>query len=291
MKSSEVALTDRVAIVTGGGGGIGRAIALAFASAGADIVIADIVPERCEETAARVREFGRKALPIPTDVMDTDQIRFMVGRADEQFGRIDLLVNNAGGVGGRPFLEQTERSWRRHIDLNLVSMLAATAAAVPAMIRGGRGGGIVNVTSIEASRAAPNYAVYAACKAGMNNFTRTMALELSDHGIRVNAIAPDLTVTPGIRGNIKGPVDRSKWIEPSPEQKDLFARRIPLGREGIDEECAKAALFLASPMSSYITGVILPVDGGTWASAGWIRNREGKWTLMDTPGGPLGSNH
>ena len=291
MNSNACDLTDQVAIVTGGGGGIGRAIALAFASAGADVVIADIIPERCEETAERVREFGRKALPIPTDVMQTDQIRVMVDRAAAQFGHIDILVNNAGGVGGRPFLEQSERSWRRHIDLNLVSMLAATSAAVPVMIRGGRGGGIVNVTSIEASRAAPNYAVYAACKAGMNNFTRTMALELSGHGIRVNAIAPDLTVTPGIRGNPTGPVDRSKWIEPSPEQKDSFARRIPLGREGIDEECGKAALFLVSPMSSYITGVILPVDGGTWASGGWIRNREGKWALMDTPAGPLGGNH
>jgi NAD(P)-dependent dehydrogenase (short-subunit alcohol dehydrogenase family) len=291
LESDRCVLKDQVAIVTGGGGGIGRAIALALASAGADIVIADIIPERCAETAERVREFGRTALPLQTDVMDTDQIRFMVDRAAEQLGRIDILVNNAGGVGGRPFLEQTERSWRRHIDLNLVSMLAATSAAVPLMIRGGRGGGIVNVTSIEGSRAAPNYAVYAACKAGMNNFTRTMALELSDHGIRVNAIAPDLTVTPGIRGNIKGPVDPSKWVEPSPEQKDTFARRIPLRREGIDEECGKAALFLASPMSSYITGVILPVDGGTWAAAGWIRNREGKWALMDTPAPPLGGNH
>jgi NAD(P)-dependent dehydrogenase (short-subunit alcohol dehydrogenase family) len=280
-----------VAIVTGGGGGIGRAIALAFASAGADVVIADVIPERCDETAERVREFGRRALPVPTDVMDTEQIRFMVGRAAEHFGRIDLLVNNAGGVGGRPFLDQSERSWRRHIDLNLVSMLAATSAAVPVMIRGGRGGIVINVTSIEASRAAPNYAVYAACKAGMNNFTRTMAVELSDYRIRVNAIAPDLTVTPGIRGNVKGPVDRSKWTEPSQEQKDSFARRIPLGREGIDEECGKAALFLASPISSYITGVILPVDGGTWASGGWIRNREGKWALMDTPGAPLGNNN
>jgi NAD(P)-dependent dehydrogenase (short-subunit alcohol dehydrogenase family) len=280
-----------VAIITGGGGGIGRAIALAFASAGADIVIGDVIPERCDETAERVREFGRKALPVPTDVMDTEQIRFMVGRATEHFGRIDLLVNNAGGVGGRPFLEQSERSWRRHIDLNLVSMLAATSAAVPVMIRGGQGGSVINVTSIEASRAAPNYAVYAACKAGMNNFTRTMAVELSDHGIRVNAIAPDLTVTPGIRGNIKGPVDPSKWIEPSQEQKDAFARRIPLGREGIDEECGKAALFLASPLSSYVTGAILPVDGGTWASGGWIRDREGKWVLMDTSAGLLGSNN
>lgn len=283
MQQADCLLTDQLAIVTGGGGGIGRAIALAFASAGADIVIADIIPERCEEVATRVAELGRKALACPTDVMETDQIRAMVAKADERFGRIDILVNNAGGVSGRPFLEQSERSWRRHIDLNLVSMLAATSTAVPVMIRGGRGGAVINVSSIEGSRAAPNYAVYAACKAGMNNYTRTMALELADHGIRVNVIAPDVTVTPGLRGNLKGPVDPSIWIEPTPAQMDSFARRVPLGRQGIDEECGKAALFLASAMSSYVTGVILPVDGGTWASSGWFRDRTGKWVLMDIP--------
>ncbi|MFT4046403.1 MAG: SDR family oxidoreductase [Solimonas sp.] len=272
-------LNDQVALVTGGGGGIGRAIALALAAVGADVAIADIVPERCEETAARVRELGRRALPVPTDVMDTAQVAALVARADERFGRIDILVNNAGGVGGRPFLEQSERSWRRHIDLNLVSVLAATSAAVPVMIRGGRGGTIINVTSIEASRAAPNFAVYAACKAGLNNLTRTLALEFADHGIRVNAIAPDVTVTPGLRGNRTGPVDPSKWIEPASAQRAAIARRIPLGREGIDHECGDAAVFLASSMSSYVTGTILPVDGGAWASSGWLRNSAGKWTL------------
>ncbi len=278
----DISLDGQVAIVTGGGAGIGRAIALTLAQAGADVVIADIVPERCDEVAERVRELGRRALPLPTDVTDSEQVQRMVTGADEAFGRIDILINNAGGVGGKPFLEQSERSWRRHIDLNLVSMLAATSAAVPVMIRGGRGGAIVNVTSIEASRAAPNYAVYAACKAGMNSFTRTMALELSAHGIRINAIAPDMTITPGIRGNISGPVDPSTWIELPPQVADATRRRIPLGREGVDVECGQAALFLVSPMSSYITGTILPVDGGCWASSGWTRRRsDGRWSLTD----------
>jgi NAD(P)-dependent dehydrogenase (short-subunit alcohol dehydrogenase family) len=272
-------LTDQVAVVTGGGGGIGRAIALAYASVGAHVVIADIVPERCEETAERVGEIGRTALAVPTDVTDTAQVAAMIDQAHERFGRLDILVNNAGGVSPKPFLEQSERAWRRVIDLNLVSMLAATSAAVPHMIRGGRGGAIVNVASIEASRAAPNYAVYAACKAGMLNFTRTMALELGDHGIRVNAIAPDYTVTPGTRGNIKGPVDPAQWLTPTPEQDAATARRIPLGRSGIDVECGHAAVFLASRMSEYITGIVLPVDGGSWASSGWLRNKAGKWTL------------
>ncbi len=284
MQPTDCQLTDQVAIVTGGGGGIGRAIALTLAQAGADIVIADIVPERCEEVVERVKELGRSALGVPTDVAQTDQVRAMVERADQHFGRLDVLVNNAGGVGRRSFLEQSEKSWRRHIDLNLISMLAATSAGVPVMIRGGRGGAIINVSSIEGSRAAPYYAVYAACKAGMNNFTRTMALELADHGIRVNAIAPDFTLTPGVQGNVTGPVDPSKWIQSSPEVQDANNRRIPLRRPGLDVECGRAALFLASAMGSYVTGVILPVDGGTWASSGWTRHHAtGQWSLTDAP--------
>ena len=280
MKPADILLTDQVAIITGGGGGIGRAIALAYAAVGADIVIGDIVPERCEETAARVREFGRRALAVATDVTDTNQIRALIDGAAQHFGRIDILVNNAGGVSGRPFLEQSERSWRRHVDLNLISMFAATSAAVPVMIRGKRGGSIVNVSSIEASRAAPNFAVYAACKAGMLNFTRTMALELADHAIRVNAIAPDYTVTPGTRGNISGPVDPATWKEPTPQLAAATARRIPAGRPGIDDECGRVAVFLSSNMSSYVTGAVIPVDGGSWASSGWLRNKSGKWTLV-----------
>jgi NAD(P)-dependent dehydrogenase (short-subunit alcohol dehydrogenase family) len=274
-------LAGQAAFVTGGGGGIGRAIALALAGAGADVTIADIAPERCEEAAARVRELGRRALPAPTDVTNTDQIRAAIANAHGAFGRLDILVNNAGGVSGRPFAEQSERSWRKHVDFNLISLFAATSAAIPLMIAGKRGGAIINVTSIEGSRAAPNYAVYAACKAGMNNFTRTMAVELSDHRIRVNAIAPDITTTPGLRGNVMGPVDPSTWRQPSAAQADAIARRIPLGREGFAEECGAAALFLASPMSSYITGVILPVDGGAWAAGGWMRDRNGKWVLVE----------
>ena len=274
-------LTDQVAFITGGGGGIGRSIALAFAAAGADIVVADIVPERCEEVAERVCEVGRSALPVPTDASNPERIRAAVDQVKARFGRLDILVNNAGGVSRRAFLDQSEKSWHRVIDLNLISMLAATSSAVPAMIEGGRGGAIINVSSIEASRAAPGYAVYAACKAGMNNFTRTMALELAEHGIRVNAIAPDFTVTPATRGNVDGPVDPTKWLPVSPEMEDAHRRRIPVGRPGIDAECAQAALFLASAMGSYVNGVILPVDGGTWASSGWVRDRTGKWVLVE----------
>lgn len=274
-------LDGQVAFVTGGGGGIGRAIALGLAEAGAAVAVFDIIPERCAETAERIAELGSSALALPGDAMDSEALRSAIAATDARFGRLDILVNNAGGVSGRPFLEQSERSWRRHIDINLVSMLAATHAAVPIMVREGRGGAVLNVASIEAERAAPNFAVYAACKAGMVSFTKSMAVELSGHGIRVNCIAPDHTVTPGNHGNRTGPVDPSAWHQPSPEAADAMNRLIPLGREGIDTECGDAAVFLCSSLASYITGALLPVDGGTWAAGGWVRGRNGKWTLNE----------
>lgn len=272
-------LTDEVAIVTGGGAGIGRGIAVELARHGADVVVADIDPERAERTAAQVAELGRQALVVATDVMDTDQVREAVRGADERFGRVDILVNNAGGVSGRRFLDQSERSWRRHIDINLVSMLAATAAAVPIMLRGGRGGSIVNVSSIEGSRAAPMFAVYAACKAGMNSFTRTMALELAEHGIRVNAIAPDFTQTPGNSGMRTGPVPDQLPPFP-PAAAERIASYVPLGRAGVADECGRVAVFLCSAMASYVTGTVIPVDGGTWASSGWLKAKAGGWSLF-----------
>ena len=279
MDASSFRLDGQVAFVTGGGGGIGRAIALCLADMGADVAVFDIVPERCIEVVAQIEARGRKGLGIPGDVMSTDQLREAVDKAAAAFGRLDILVNNAGGVARRNFVDLAEKNWRRHIDLNLVSVLAATSAALPHMIGGGRGGSIINVTSIEGSRAAPGYAVYAACKAGVNNLTRTLALELGDHGIRVNTIAPDYTVTPGLRGNFTGPVDESKWFQPTAAQEDSINRRTPLGRPGIDMECGSAATFLASAAASYITGTVLPVDGGTWASSGWARSSKGDWIL------------
>lgn len=274
-------LDGQTAFVTGGGGGIGRGVALRLAEAGANVAILDIFPERAEEASERVRGCGVKALALPADVMDTDALRAAIDATDAAFGRIDILINNAGGVSGRPFLQQSERSWRKHVDINLISMLAATHAAAPIMIRGGKGGSIVNVASIEASRAAPNFAVYAACKAGMLSFTKSMALELSEHKIRVNCIAPDHTVTPGNQGNRAGPVDPATWKQHSTEEADAMNRLIPLLREGIDLECGDAAVFLSSEMASYITGVLLPIDGGTHAASGWVRGRNGKWTLNE----------
>lgn len=279
--TDRIRLDGQAAFVTGGGGGIGRAIAIRLAEAGADVAIYDIFPERAEEAAARVCEAGTRALAIQGDVMDSDALRTAIDRTAAEFGRLDILANNAGGVSARPFLDQSERSMRKHIDINLMSMLVATQTAAKHMVASGRGGSIVNVASIEASRAAPNFAVYAACKAGMLSFTKSMAVELSEHSIRVNCIAPDHTVTPGNQGNRAGPVDPATWKKHSADAVDAMNRLIPLGREGVDMECGDAAVFLSSAMASYITGVLLPVDGGTWGSSGWVRGRDGKWTLNE----------
>jgi NAD(P)-dependent dehydrogenase (short-subunit alcohol dehydrogenase family) len=274
----DILLTDQVAVVTGGGGGIGKGIALGLAKFGADVVVIDNEPSRAEHTAALITGMGRRSLALPVNVMDSSALQVAIENAASALGRLDILVNNAGGVRAGAFLGQNERSWRRHIDINLMSMLTATHTAAPVMIAGGRGGSIVNVSSIEGSRAAPDYAVYSACKAGMENFTRTMSLELAPHHIRVNAIAPDHTVTAGTRGNRTGPVDASQWVELSTAEQAARDDMIPMGREGLVDECASVVVFLCSTMASYVTGVTMPVDGGTKASSGWLRTPDGSWT-------------
>jgi NAD(P)-dependent dehydrogenase (short-subunit alcohol dehydrogenase family) len=277
---SDILLTDQVAVVTGGGGGIGQGIALGLAKFGADVAVLDVEPERCRATEAAIGRLGRRGLGIPCDVIDSEQIRAAIAQVHERFGRIDILINNAGGVRGGPFLTQPERSIRRHVEINMISMFIATQEVAQHMLDAGRGGSIVNVSSIEGSRAAPMFAVYAACKAGMLNFTRTMALELAEHDIRVNCIAPDHTVTPGNRGNRNGPVDPVPW----PDSSADWANVVPLGREGLVEECASTVVWLCSKMSAYVTGINVPVDGGTWASSGWLRDpARGGWTF--NPGG------
>lgn len=279
MNAKDIDLTGQIAFVTGGGGGIGRASALALAEMGADIAILESIQQRCDEAVTKIEAMGRKCMAICANAMEADAVRGAVKAAADKFGRIDVLVNNVGGVARKPFIELAEKNWRRHIDLNLVSHLAATTEAVPVMISGGRGGAIVNVSSIEGARAAPGYAVYAACKAGLNNFTRTLAVELSDHRIRVNCIAPDYTATPGVSGCYTGSADEENWHQPDAAQLEIIRKRIPAGRRGLESECGKLVGFLASPAASYITGAIIPVDGGTWASGGWVRNANGDWIL------------
>lgn len=268
-------LAGKAAVVTGAGAGIGQGAARGLARAGARVGLVDLDPDRAQVTAELIAKDGGEALILPADVTDTAALAAAIEAASRAWGRLDILVNNAGGVRGRRFLDQSERSWRRHIDINLVSMLAATATAAPLM---GHGGSIVNVTSIEGLRAAPMYAVYAACKAGMVSFTKTMALELAERGIRVNAIAPDHTATAGMRGIITGPADPAALPPASPARQAGIRQYVPLGREGDVSETTDAIVFLCSDRASYITGVTLSVDGGAAAASGWVR-ADGGWSL------------
>ena len=270
----DILLTDQVAIITGGAQGIGEGIATNFARFGARVVIADKNAETGERAAQAIRESGADALFVKCDVRELAEVEQMVEATLKAFGRIDVLVNNAGGVRRAPFLELQERGWRKHIELNLYGLFGPTDLAARAMIEGGRGGSIINVATIEAFRGAPHRSVYAACKAAMINFTRTLSLELAEHGIRVNAIAPDIIATPGIRlvdADGGGP----------PQRLAALRRAIPLGRVGHTDDAAGACVFLASRMASYITGTTLNVDGGTWASSGWTRDADDRWQLFD----------
>ncbi|HYG25653.1 MAG TPA: SDR family oxidoreductase [Caulobacteraceae bacterium] len=274
LSPDDILLTDQVAIVTGGGQGLGEGAALNFARFGADVVIADKNAEAAESVAAKVRELGRRALGVRCDVRRLDEVEAMTEQAMTAFGRVDILVNNAGGVRRAPFLDLKERGWQKHIELNLTGLFAPTEAAVRAMIAGGRGGSVINVASIEAFRAAPHRSVYGACKAGMINFTRTLALEVAEHGIRVNAIAPDIIATPGI-GLVTAEGDGP------PARMAALRRHVPMGRPGHTDDTAGACVFLASSLSRYVTGTTIHVDGGTWASSGWSRDDQGRWKLFE----------
>jgi len=270
----DILLTDKVALITGGAQGIGEGITRNYARFGAKVVIADKNADAGTVTAASINAAGGIARFVHCDIRDLDQVEQAVNLTMQEFGRLDILVNNAGGVRRAPFLDLGARGWHRHIELNMLGLFGPTDLAVRAMLKGRRGGAIINVASIEALRAAPHRSIYAACKAAMVNFTRTLALELALDNIRVNAIAPDIIATPGIR--LIGPEG-----EAPQERLEALARHIPQGRAGRTDDAAGVCVFLASDMARYITGVIIPVDGGTWASSGWSRDRQGRWQLFE----------
>ena len=263
-------LEGRVALVTGGAGGIGSQIVADLTSLGATVGVCDIN----EEQAKTVASHNDRAVALGVDLSDRDSISAMVEMARTELGHIDVLVNNAGWDSVGPFADSSPEVWDRLIAINLRAPVQLSHAFLPGMLEAGWGR-LVFVSSDAARVGSSGEAVYAACKAGMIGFTRTMAVELSEHDIRVNCISPDHTVTPGGRGNRAGPVDPASWEDSSPD----WAKVIPLGREGLVAECASAVVWLCSKMSAYVTGVNVPVDGGTWASGGWLRRPEGGWTF------------
>ena len=259
-------LTDRVAVVTGGGSGIGRGIANGFAAYGARVAIWERDADTCAAAAAEV-----DGVACTTDVRDPDQVDAALDRTIAELGTPTILVNNAGGVFWSSILDTSVNGWDALIRSNLTHLLLCTQRVARSMIAAGVAGSIVNITSIEGSRAAPGYAAYAAAKAGVINLTKTAALELASHGIRVNVLAPDVTWTEGLASVAQRDVAES------------FDKMIPMGRAGHVDEMAGAAVFLASDLSSYVTGALLPVDGGTAAGGGWYHHPDDGHYILGPP--------
>jgi NAD(P)-dependent dehydrogenase (short-subunit alcohol dehydrogenase family) len=248
-------LEGKVALIAGGGGGLGRAVALDYAKAGMHLVLLDRNEELLERTVADVKAVGEEPLAALVDVRDADAFTHAFDDGLERFGKLDVLVNVVGGTFKADFVNDTNvRGWNAVITMNFGWLLHSTQLAAQQMRTQGHGGSIISITSIEGHRAAPGYAVYAGMKGAVTNFSRTLALELAPDRIRVNTIAPDQIPTEGM---------------PMEYDERVITAGIPMGRQGTYEDLGGCALFLASDLSEYITGTSLHPDGGAWASAGW----------------------
>jgi NAD(P)-dependent dehydrogenase (short-subunit alcohol dehydrogenase family) len=256
-------LTSKTAVVTGGRRGIGRAIALALAGAGADIVIADVVADdgQLEGVAAEIKALGRQCLAVRADISSRDDVEAMVRRALEKFKKMDILVNCAGvWIPGQTLIETPEENWDKVIDTNLKGTYFCCREAGKAMVRQ-NGGNIINISSQVGLNPGAGGGAYSISKAGIIMLTRQLALELGANNIRVNALAP---------GIVKTDLNRGVWGDPEAERR--LSLEVPLGRLEEPEDVARAALFLASDDSGYITGAVIPVDGG-WRAGPVPRGR------------------
>jgi NAD(P)-dependent dehydrogenase (short-subunit alcohol dehydrogenase family) len=266
-------LTDRVALVTGAGAGIGAAIARRLADHGAIVHVAEIDRERAESSVEAIRGAGGRAVAHVVDVCEAAAVSALAETvlagthghgADHPADRLDVLVNNVGDfLRAVPFGPSDPEHWDALYRINLQHVFLITHAFLPAMIRR-RSGSIINVSSVEGLRGYPADPVYGAFKAAVVHFTRCLALELGRRGIRVNGIAPDLTQTPQ--------VDYLAGVPP--EQEALWESWAPVGRVGTPDDQADPVLFLASDQSRFVTGHTLPTDGGTLAGGGWYWSRD-----------------
>lgn len=253
MRLSELTLKGKVAIVTGGSQGIGKAISIGLAQCGATICIADINPGAAEDAAAQIKAAGQKSIVIPVDVTEGKQVAQMVEQAKAAYGRIDILVNNAGGATGPTFgigrvMKISERDWDDTMTLNVKSVFLCTRAAAKIMLEQ-KMGCIINMASITGQFPWAGLPAYSAAKAAVINLTRSLAMEFAPY-IRVNAIAPGLIETARTSENRR------------PEQLEQLLTNVPLGRMGMPEEVADMAVYLASDSAEWITGTVMNLNGG-----------------------------
>jgi 3-oxoacyl-[acyl-carrier protein] reductase len=245
----QITLTDRVAIVTGGSRGIGRAISLALASAGATVVVNYRGnTAAAEETLAAIAAMGGKAIAIQADVANSDDVKRLFSEVNTAYGRIDILVNNAGITRDTLMMRMKDEDWDAVIDTNLKSQFLTTKAAISPMVRA-RSGRIINITSVVGLMGNAGQANYAAAKAGIIGFTKSVAREIGSRSVTVNAVAP-------------GFIDTELTAVLSEDMREALKKQIPLGRLGSPEDVAGLVVFLASDQASYITGQTFNCDGG-----------------------------
>lgn len=257
-------LQNKVAIVTGGAQGMGRAIGLRYAQEGAQVVVADMNLAGAQKVASEISGLGGAAAAVQVDVRNQEQVQQMVASAVTNFGGLDILVNNAGVGKIIPFLETTEQDWDFMFDINCKGLLWCSQAAARQMIAQGRGGKIINLASQAGRRGEALVLAYCASKACVISMTQSMALALAEHKINVNAIAPGIVDTPFWEEVDKQFARLLGW--PIGEPKRRFTATIPLGRIEQPEDVAGVAAFLASPDADYITQQCFNVDGGNWPS-------------------------
>ena len=265
MDVNDLRLTNKVAVVTGAARGIGKATALAFADLGAHVAVCDMLDDELHETVTEIRNRG---VNVVADVLDVREGSLVAGFFDHvvsDLGSVDILVNNAGGGFWSPFAEVSENGELALVRENFSSVSNCVRSVLPVM---NDGGSIINVTSVEAYHSAPGFAVYAAMKAAVQQFTQSLSVELGGRGIRVNCVAPDMIPTPGDAGLAEDSGALLPGLLPT-----------PLGRKGTPEECASVICFLASALSSFVTGSSIPVDGGTVASGSWKVRDDGSWGM------------